>query len=224
MSISSINILYTSFSERLPGNIWNKYFNLLPDRMKEKNIRFQRWQDRHSHLFGQLLLLVNLKEFGYGKGSLEQVLYEPNGRPYLNADIDFNISHSGGEVLCAMTKGMRIGIDVEEIKKIHFQDFKNVMNPSQWRTINNATEPLGAFFKLWTIKESVIKADGRGLAIPLPDINIAENIAEYDNCIWYLSEIQTQSNSSAYLATSNKEVKIYFRCLDFYPRSLHLQR
>jgi len=162
-----------------------------------------RWQDRHSHLFGKLLLVEGLKQFGYDINSLSHLLYNKYDRPFLNENIDFNISHSDEFVICAIGQKVRIGIDIERIKEIDFSHFSRVMTNEQWDTINNSINPKQTFFNFWVIKESVIKANSRGLSIPLLDLYVnSNNTVNFDKMTWYLKELLIDKDYCSFLSSN----------------------
>lgn len=182
-----IEILYTKFTKPLPEILWKKFLSELPPELQEKNARYVRWQDRHSNLLGKQLLIRGLKKYGYDSGVLAEMKYSKYGKPMLDLPIEFNISHAGEYVVCAMSKEAHIGIDIEEIKEIDFEDFNNVMTESQWHVITDSIHPTERFFKFWTIKESVIKIQGDGLSVPLKEIDIlSDELAVLWKTNWYL--------------------------------------
>ena len=87
------------------------------------------------------------------------------------ADLRFNMSHTHGLAVCAVTRCGDIGADVEfhtenqallEIADHYFSarevdDLLALPEPQQ----------RAAFFRYWTLKESYIKARGEGLSLPL---------------------------------------------------------
>jgi 4'-phosphopantetheinyl transferase len=75
------------------------------------------------------------------------------------------------------------------------------MTDEQWKVINNADDPLRSFYTFWTIKESVIKADSRGLSIPLNDIHISKSYAQLEDRLWHLHELKLHKNYCAHLAS-----------------------
>jgi 4'-phosphopantetheinyl transferase len=210
-----LEILYTSFKKALPDNLYSYYLEQIPPLLQEKNLRFLRWQDRHLNLFGKLLLCQGLKKYGYDQKILEKLKYNKYGRPYLNKDIDFNISHSGEYVICVIGKNIRFGIDIEEIKEVDFNDFIKVMTEQQWIDIYQSSHPTKSFFEYWTIKESVIKADHRGLSIPLLDIHVKNNTVNYSNQTWYLKKIIVDENYCSCIAANRQDVDIKLIEIDF---------
>ena len=113
----------------------------------------------------------------------------------------YNISHSGKWVVCAFDNHP-IGIDVEVIKPIEMKIAKRFFTESEYNDLMNIDEDdrLKYFYKLWTLKESYIKADGKGLTIPLDSFSFSiENghinlttKNEYDSCIFWQDEIDDQ--------------------------------
>lgn len=202
--MSEINIFYTSFQSPMNQSLFSDYLSLLSPEIQEKNSRYIRWQNRHSHLFGRLLLKEALKKYGIEKDIWNLIAFNAYDRPYLTLEkYDFNISHSGSIVTCAIGENIRLGIDIEECKNVNFKNFHTVMSPGQWDKINNVPFPIKEFYKYWTIKESVIKADGRGLSIPLDELEIINNTVHYDDKSWFVQELEINNDYCASLATSH---------------------
>ena len=149
-----IDIFYTSFKNPLAEDRYSEYLSVLPLDLREKNARFLRWKDQHAHLFGKLLLIEALKHHNIEDNIWDLISYNAHKRPYFTADgYDFNISHSGEYVLCAIGKNIRLGIDIEINRERNFNDFQNLMTATQWNEINNSENPIQTFYKYWTIKE-----------------------------------------------------------------------
>ena len=83
----------------------------------------------------------------------------------------FNVSHSGGMVLIALSRTGPVGIDVEYMDpSVETMDVaRAAFHPDDLRWIENARtakDRLLAFYGCWTRREAVAKADGRGLTLP----------------------------------------------------------
>lgn len=215
MSNKAIETLYTNFGTRLSNKTWNSYSHILPEAIQEKMSRYKRWQDRQAGLFGKLLLLECLNKHGYPSNCLNNILFDQYGRPYLDDNIDFNISHSGEYVTCSITDIGKVGIDIERIKPIDLSDFEQYMTSKQWENINEAANVSKIFYDYWTIKESVLKADGRGLSIPISEINTAGNKAILHESIWFLRQIDINSDYSCHLATNIENPEIHISEIKF---------
>lgn len=206
-----VKVLYTRVQESLPSGLYQEYLSLLPPLLQEKNTRFVQWNDRLLHLAGQLLLREALQETYGSNDCLQQIKYNQYNRPYLPGGFDFNISHSGEYAICLIADGMQVGVDIEEIRDINPDEFADVMTAAQWRQIQQAPDPTRTFFTYWTIKESVIKADSRGLSIPLQDIIIENDKAFCDGRTWFLKALPVDREYGACMATSKAVEDITFR-------------
>ena len=83
---------------------------------------------------------------------------DKNGKP-VSDKCFFNISHSKGVVVFVMDEKSPIGVDVEMIKPVE-EDFKKyVCSMEEYNRIKNDED----FFKIWTNKESLVKAFGTGI-------------------------------------------------------------
>ena len=204
------------FTTPLPKTIFEAYLKELPIAMQEKNSKYLRWQDRHAHVLGRQLLIKALQTFGYDKTELSKIKYTDYGKPYLENDLEFNISHTEDLVVLAMNKSHALGIDVEVIRPIVFENFNDVMTTHEWQNINESVNKTEAFFKHWVTKESVIKADGKGLSIPLLDIKIEnEDKIKYKNKEWYIETLQLERNYKASLATHKKAMPYTIERIDY---------
>lgn len=100
----------------------------------------------------------------------------PFGRPAIAnhhpgvADLVFNITHSDTLVLLGVTRGAALGIDVEDLARRAPLDvahgFFAAAELRQLQALPAAAQPR-RFFEFWTLKESYIKAHGKGLSLPL---------------------------------------------------------
>ena len=108
------------------------------------------------------------------------------GKPYLNCDqfpgLEFNLTHSGDIVLCAFTRSGAVGIDIETAGLMKNVDavvnrFFAAEEKDFFKTLADF-EKNEFFFRLWTIKESYVKAIGAGMQIPFDGFSIdARSIA-----------------------------------------------
>ncbi|OXA70490.1 hypothetical protein B0A67_15860 [Flavobacterium aquidurense] len=166
-----IVLVYTKFNDQNKAAIYDKWLSILPPELRYKNLRYYNLNDRVRNVLGKLLLMKALEIFNNTVIPLNNLYYNEFGRPYLSTDFDFNITHSGSYVFCAIGS-KELGIDIEEIVPINFNSVKETMTQIQWDIINKAHSPLQEYYKYWTIKEAVIKADGRGFFASLEKISI----------------------------------------------------
>jgi len=199
-----IDVFFTHFNAPLTTDIWNTYFQKLPQGIQTQIMRFKRWQDRHASLLGKILLLEGLKKYGYPPDCLKNLSYSPYNRPFLDDSIDFNISHSGEYVVCAINNEGRVGIDIERMRPLDFSEFRNYMTSEEWNMMHESPDQLEYFYELWTVKESVIKGEGKGLSIPLLDIHWEGETASVSNNLWYIRKILIDPGYSCHVAANHE--------------------
>jgi 4'-phosphopantetheinyl transferase len=183
-----IQIYYSNYKNKLEDHIYYDYLNSLPRDIKEKILKYRNWSDAQASLYGKLLLQKGLEQYGVNS-NLTNLKYTKYGRPYLDGNIDFNISHSGEYVVCAFTDDSKVGIDLEEIKPIQISDFRIQFLDQEWDKITNSDNTLFWFYYYWTAKEAVIKAEGRGLSIPLESFRIADDKTFLEHRLWHLKTV-----------------------------------
>ncbi len=210
-----VDVFYSTFNEPIANEHWLAYLDVLPNDLKKRALSYRRWQDRHTYVIGKLLLLQGLSKYGFDKSVFSRIKYTEYGKPFLEEDIDFNISHSGEKVVCAIGKNVQLGIDIEVIEDVDFDDFENVMTQSQWQFILGSDNPIKSFYSLWTMKESVMKADGRGMSIPLLDIIIENSNVHYKGKTWYLNELYFDHDICACLTTNLSNIPIQLTNANF---------
>jgi len=181
-----LHLYSTEFHTPLPDDSFRFLLGQLPPALRQKPLRFRRWEDAHANLLGKHLLRLALEDAGYAAG-LDHLRYTPEDKPWLAAGPNFNISHSGNRVVCLLSTNGRVGIDIELIHPIAFEDFQTQFTQNEWSAIRGSASPTDAFFRFWTAKESLIKADGRGLGIPLLQLDVSEyQPIPLDGTIWQL--------------------------------------
>jgi len=196
-----IYIYLAENTQQLPLDRYHNYLRQLPSVMAEKIQRFRHWEDAQASLYGKLMLIEGLKRYGYDAGALNLIDFSDYGRPSLVGGPEFNISHSGSLVVCTITKGRKLGIDIEEVKDIDLDDFRSIWRQDEWDQLNSPDGSLIPFFTLWTKKEAIIKADGKGLSIPLKDIFVGNDTAHIGHDKWYLKQLSMQPSYLCHLAS-----------------------
>jgi len=212
-------LLYaTEFPRQLPDAAFYHGLDRLPDVLQPKILRFRRWEDAHAALLGKLLLQLALKANDFPH-TLQQLCYTAEAKPYFPAGPNFNISHSGNRVVCALSTAGRVGIDIEAIKPLSFDDFQTQFTPNEWLAIRGAADPVAAFYRFWTAKESLIKADGRGLGIPLLELDVTEyRPIVLDGASWTFQPLSFFPGYAAHLTTGEPNPEISLK--EFSPEAI----
>lgn len=141
---------------------------LIDSEKKYKVEKFVNKKDKIRTVIGEILIRTIIVE--NLKISNKYIRFNKNqyGKPYLKeyTNFNFNISHSGDYVVCAIDD-KPIGIDVEEVKHIDYEEIaKNFFTTNEFEYIVNRDLKfkLNRFYEIWTLKESYIKCCGKGLS------------------------------------------------------------
>lgn len=134
---------------------------------------YQRYETdfkRVEFLVGRMLAKVLVAQ-KLGKSPCD-IAFKKNiyGKPYLPNDrLFFNLSHTQGMVVCALSDHWMTGVDVERIRKYDSSIMDVAFAPCEIRAIQE--QPSGQlidemFYRTWTRKEALVKALGKGFSIP----------------------------------------------------------
>lgn len=162
-----MNVYALKQSEKLNQQIFDKMMSLVSEEKKNRINRFFRWEDAQRTLTAELLVrLVACSSLNLRNTDL---VFTKNKykKPFLSVPgtLFFNISHSGTWVVAAFSKYVEVGIDVEKIKKTDFSIAKRFFSKDEYHYIMETPDEYRheVFYDLWTLKESYIKAVGKGL-------------------------------------------------------------
>lgn len=167
-----------------------------------KYSKYKRWQDAKSTILGRLLLAYGLQHIYDVAMEDVKIGYSKDKKPFLeHSNIQFNISHSNEFIVCAFTTTGDIGVDVEQIKEVDVNDFKDQFSRSEFENILSSKNVQENFYDYWTQKEAVLKAFGTGLHIALDVITIIDNTSKIENRVFYLEEISLTDHYKCHVAT-----------------------
>lgn len=134
--------------------------------------RFHFARDRARFLRGRAALRRLLA--GYADREPHALVFAPgaHGKPAMpGTGLEFNLSHSGGCAVLAVTRGRRVGVDVERIRaeRATLAVARRFFAPTEAAAVTAAppAERALTFFRCWTRKEAYVKARGEGLSLPL---------------------------------------------------------
>lgn len=128
------------------------------------NVYIQKWNKKDAPW--QCILADVLKN-DYQIENCPEILKDEMGKPYLEGNgLHFNVSHSG-EYLAIAVSESPVGIDIQEPKNIKDGMYRKVVQPQEQALIGEDRQ--NDFLRLWTLKESFVKAEGKGLRISMKD-------------------------------------------------------
>ncbi len=197
---------------------------------KARAARYRFDEDRQRYIAGRASLRRILAK-RTSTSAAELVFEEPEGeKPRLvllrgAPRVFFNVSHSGDYAVIAVSDTAEVGIDIEQIRVDCPIDqlARRYYATAEFEWLRNLAEDkkLQGFYRLWTIKEAVLKCAGVGLSVPTQSIRVrlAEDQAPTVTCSaagqkaigeFQVRELSPVEHYASALAVSTKEeVRIF---------------
>ncbi len=144
------------------------------ERARAERFRFD--EDRRTYVIAHALLRRALAAQASVPADSFVFRVGEHGRPELEQPqgarrLRFNLSHTRGCVVVAVTYHADIGVDVESVERRveHEPVGRRVFSDAELHELQAlpAQQQRARFFDLWTLKEAYIKAIGQGLSAPL---------------------------------------------------------
>ena len=196
-SLNSSDIRWKSPAEfieprRGEVQVWRAFLDVLPSYLeslcpilsvteRERAARFHFERDRSRFIVARASLRILMGYYLRKPPSAIRFGYGPHGKPFLvgeeTVDLRFNVSHSQGLALYAVTLGAEVGVDLEysdgnmDFEAIA-ERFFSVREIAALRSLPEH-EKRKAFFACWTRKEAYIKARGEGLLVSLNSFSVS---------------------------------------------------
>lgn len=162
-------------SKNLNQETFEFYFSKASLNRKEKAKKYLRYEDQCRCLIAEALLQYGLNSIGLSY-NLNELSQNKFGKPqFPNSNIQFNLSHSGDWVICAIHTHA-IGIDIERIHPFDEGIINHVfteIEKSEFLLCNDSTSKEELFYTIWALKESYIKCIGQGLSCSLKNFTIS---------------------------------------------------
>lgn len=162
---TTVTIWHIRLSDKAPGpEVWA----LLDALERERADRFIHDRDRYRYVAAHAgLRLALAAETGQPPRAL-RFAATARGKPILERiPLAFNLSHSGDLAVVATCRDSDIGIDIEAAGRLRDLDgLADMVMTTEERAAFAALPDdrrKDAFLRLWTRKEALLKADGRGL-------------------------------------------------------------
>lgn len=130
----------------------------------QRAMRYRKTSDQVRCLLSESLLKRALQTQGVALSD-QRVQYNHFGKPALVEETScFNVSHSGNWVVCAIDR-QPVGIDVERCTHRAGIEFDELFTAREKHYLESGEKALWwqRFYRLWTLKESYLKALGTGL-------------------------------------------------------------
>jgi 4'-phosphopantetheinyl transferase len=237
---SQIHLWLAYPAEIADPHLLAEYRSLLSEEELEKQARLYFERDRHSDLVTRAMVRTVLSKYvdvaprewrfevnGYGKPSIALELNAAHA-------LHFNVSHTDGLVVLGVVRARTIGVDVENVlaREVSIEIADRYFATAEVAALRALPpwQQQQRFFEYWTLKESYVKARGRGLSIPLDQfafdleeatrIKLAVNRGQDDDgACWAFWQLRlAQQHQIAVCAAQTSSDELHLAPLRTWPR------
>lgn len=146
--------------------------------------RYRFESDRKRTLLAHAMLGYAVSRSHPGISLPPEPVIDKYGKPHIYApdELFFSLSHSEDYAICVIAN-RPVGADIEEIKNENKGIADRFFAKEEQMLV---TDPL-SFYRIWTLKESFIKALGAGMSLPMDsfgvcDLNEKTGTCRYQSC------------------------------------------
>lgn len=168
-----MKLLYLHTGVLKNKDFFEKSMMLISKERREKILKYQKEQTARLSLGVGLLLEIAMDQEGIRNKEIQNEEY---GKPYLPVEnFHFNLSHSGEYAICVYDR-LPVGVDLQIIKDTTPKHTKRILSETELDYLLSLDEEerRTEFYNIWSVKESIVKWDGRGLRIPLTDLTVID--------------------------------------------------
>ncbi|HEY8781754.1 MAG TPA: 4'-phosphopantetheinyl transferase superfamily protein [Mucilaginibacter sp.] len=171
--------------------------------------RYFHTRDKNRFIISRGALRIILGKYLNQQPSSIELEIGVNKKPHIkNANLQYNISHSGDWILLAVSSS-NIGADTELVDVTYnYRDVLEDNFSTNEISYINQTSSVERFFMLWTRKESLTKATGKGLDEDLKLIPCLDGVHSVQSSLissttdWLISSFKLSENYLASIADS----------------------
>ncbi len=197
------------------------------DRQEQERVQrfhFAADRERYAVAHGNLRRILG----AYLNLAPERLCFRNNqfGKPELAGEIlmKFSLSHSKTVAVLAVDRSQPVGVDVEDVRPIEAEVANGHFSATELADLGGLQGEawLAGFYRCWTRKEAILKAEGVGLSRSLDSFDVsllADKKAELISTRqrfsypWRLHDASPSSDTIGALATAQPHPRLaYFRC------------
>jgi 4'-phosphopantetheinyl transferase len=171
--------LYFTRPERVSAEHLRSFENLLDAEERARLARLSLEKVRREYLLGRALVRTALGRHLSAAREALRFSAGPHGKPLLiqptGVGVDFNLAHTEGLLVAAVTFAGQVGVDVEPTARpVNLDIADRYFAPSEIASLRALpqTAQVERFLTLWTLKEAYLKATGVGISGGLSAIRL----------------------------------------------------
>ncbi len=170
-----MHIFYANVEFLEDSQNFNAFLPLVSSERQKSATGYKHQKDKARSLGAGLLLNYGISKLYPQVPQPVQLAFLPQKKPVIKdySSICANLSHAGIYAACAVSSA-DIGIDIERVRKVSEALMNKCCTKEElaFLTRLDETERNRRFCRIWTRKESYVKATGEGLLIDLSLVNV----------------------------------------------------
>ena len=144
--------------------VYNRIYSLLPAFRREKADKYKGAMAKHLSVTAGYLLIKAFEDLQMGY-MVEKIYEDSLGKPIIDGDIYFNLSHSGSKAICAISD-TKLGADIQVMDRDNTSIASRFFSKDESDFVfaaDNKEEIKKRFYQIWTMKEAYTKMTGEGI-------------------------------------------------------------
>jgi 4'-phosphopantetheinyl transferase len=149
-------------------------------------LKYKFFDDRVRKLLGRILIqnyYTKVRTFNWNNFN-----YSKAGKPFVQNEMKFNISHSGKIVIVVFSK-YDIGADIEIMEENDIEEISRYFHLNEILYLKENLFDKSEFYKIWTRKEAFLKAKGVGIVGDLNKHDCKEKIILDEGQNWHIESL-----------------------------------
>ena len=141
--------------------------------------RFVRPQDRDRYVRAHSTMRTLLGAYTGLNPAKISFSTNARGKPRIQDEetierVHFNLTHSAGMGVLAVSRNYDLGVDIEQIRPIDAKVAEHHFSQRELHALQHlpSEQWLAGFYRCWTSKEALLKGEGIGLNFPLDDFHV----------------------------------------------------
>ena len=170
-------IYYADIKALTDDSMWTKAEQILCQTRISKIEKCRQKEDKMRGLAVGLLLEYGLRQHGLSQKMVHFTL-QKNGKPGLleQPGLHFNLTHSS-DYAAAVFSEVEVGIDLEHFRENGEKIAARFFSEEEQAFLRERKDA-SSFTRIWTRKESYVKATGLGMKTPFPSFSTVEELIE----------------------------------------------
>lgn len=203
------------------------YIEILDVQERERLQRFYFAPDRARYAVAHANVRTILGSYLHQPAADVRFRASEFGKPELDQSdpsswLHFNLSHSPNIALLTVSNGLPVGVDVEEVRPIEPEVANSNFSANErWQLKELEGDAwLTGFYRCWTRKEAILKAEGVGLSHPLDSFDVSLSPAaellgtrKPFSYAWRLHDLAPSVGTIGAMATAHSDARV--ACFSF---------